>query len=209
MKTRPPHFAQPDGKCTVTDGPVFAQIEAENVWRWESGESRVRERAVIRAYRATEDGRVVDLEFQFTALNDPVLRARRGPLHYGGRNLRLGKVVDQEISFHTDLANVTPRMAWAELSGKLGAAPQPSGLVVIQHGRNPCYPGDWVKFPELNWFQPAFPASGTRYELKQGEPLLLRFRLWLHRGAPASEAGCAAQWRAYYASLAPTYFPDR
>jgi len=100
-------------------------------------------------------------------------------------------------------------MAWGELSGKFGDAPQPSGIIVLQHRANPDYPGDWVKFPELNWFQPTFPASGTRYELKKGEPLVLRFRLWLHRGANASKENCAAHWRAYHASLAPTYFPNR
>lgn len=202
-------FAKPIGKCTASSGPVFAQIEAENFWKWENGESLVHERAVIRAYRATGDDRVVDLEFQFTALNDPVLLARRGTDKYGGLNIRLASVKDQEISFHSDPTNAVLRMTWAELSGKFGDAGQPSGIVVLQHAANPDYPGEWVKFPELNWFQPTFPANGTRYELKKGEPLVLRFRLWLHRGAQASEENGAAQWRAYHASLAPTYLPNR
>lgn len=195
-------FARPTGKCTGTSGPVFAQLEAENVWQWEDGESLVRERAIIRAYHATGDDRLVDLEFQFTALHDTVSLARRGTDKYGGLNLRLAKVLDQEIIFHTDPTNASPRMAWAELSGTFGDATQPSGMVVLQHSANPDYPGDWVKFPELDWFQPTFPASGTRYELKKGKPLVLRFRLWLHRGAKASEENCAAHWRAYHSPLA-------
>ena len=202
-------FARPIGKCTTTSGPVFAQIEAENVWQWENGESLVHERAIIRAYHATSDGRIVDLEFRFTALNDPVLLARRGTEHYGGLNIRLAKVAEQEISFHTDPTNTATRMAWAELFGKFGDALQPSGVVVLQNRANPDYPGDWVKFPELNWFQPTFPASGTRYELKKGQPLVLRFRFWLHRGTPASEENCAAHWRAYHSSLAPAFLRNR
>jgi hypothetical protein len=66
-----------------------------------------------------------------------------------------------------------------------------------------------VKFPEINWFQPTFPASGTRYELKQGEPLVLRYRLWLHRGANSDEVQCAAQWLAYNSSLAPNFLSAR
>ena len=201
-------FARPDGKCTVTDGPVFAQITAENIWHWETGEALVRERAIIRAYRATGDDRIVDLEFQFTALDEPVLLARRGTLHYGGLNIRLAKVAEQEITFHTDPTNAAPRMAWAELSGRFSDAPRPSGIVVLQNRANLDYPGDWVKFPDLNWFQPTFPASGTRYELKKGEPLVLRFRLWLHRGAQASEEKCAAQWRAYHTPAAPTFLAN-
>jgi hypothetical protein len=202
-------FARPTGECKITSGPVFAQIEAENVWQWENGESLVHERAIVRAYQATGDDRLIDLEFHFTALNDPVLLARRGTDKYGGLNIRLAKVVDQAIAFHTDATNDQPRMAWAELSGKFNATAPPSSLVVLQHRANPDYPGDWVKFPELNWFQPTFPASGTRYELKKGEPLVLRFRLWLHRGAKASEESCAAHWRAYHAAQAPSYFPNR
>ena len=201
-------FAKPIGKCIATSGPVFAQIEAENVWKWENGEPLVHERAVIRAYRATGDDRVVDLEFQFTALNDPVSLARRGTDKYGGLNIRLASVKDQEITDHTDPTNAAPRMAWAELSGKFGDAPRPSGVVVLQHSANPDYPGEWVKFPELNWFQPTFPASGRRYELKKGEPLVLRFRLRLHRGAKAIDENCAAHWRAYHSPAAPSYLPN-
>ncbi len=200
-------IARPTGKCAVTSGPVFAQLEAENVWKWEDTDSIVHERAVIRAYHATGDDRIVDLEFEFTALNDPVLLARRGTDKYGGLNIRLAGVTNQEIVCHTDATNVSPRAAWAELSGKFGEAPQASGIAVLQHSTNPDYPGEWVEFPALNWFQPTFPASGTRYELKKGQPLVLRFRLWLHRGAKASEESCAARWRAYHAAMAPNFFP--
>ena len=202
-------FAKPTGRCITTGGPVFAQIEADNTWKWETGEALVQEKAIIRLYHATGDDRLVDLEFRFTALQEPVLLARRGTDKYGGLNIRLAKVADQEIIFHTDPTNATPRLAWAELTGKFGDAAKPSGLVVIQSEANPNYPGDWVKFPELNWFQPTFPASGTRYELKPGQPLVLRFRLWLHRGAKADEARCAAQARAYLSTATPTFFPKR
>jgi hypothetical protein len=199
-------FARPTGKCSAASGPVFAQIEAENIWKWEDKESLVHERAIIRAYRTTGDQRLIDLQFQFTALSEPVLLARRGTDKYGGLNLRLAKVIEQEIAFHTDASNASPRMAWAELNGRFGEAGRTTGLVVFQHNANSDYPGDWVKFPEINWFQPTFPASGTRYELKKGEPLVLRFRLWLHRGAKASVENCMMQWRAFQAAVAPSGF---
>lgn len=200
-------FAKPTGRCITTGGQVFAQIEADNVWKWKTGEALVREKAVIRLYHATGDDRLVDLEFCFTALQEPVLLARRGTDKYGGLNIRLAKVAEQEIIFHTDPTNATPRLAWAELSGKFGDATKPSGIVVIQNTANPDYPGDWVKFPDLNWFQPTFPATGARYELKPGQPLVLRFRLWLHRGAKADEARCAVQARAYLSPVTPKFFP--
>ena len=200
-------LARPTGKCTVTSGSVFAQIEAENIWKWGDTNAVVHERAVIRAYRATGDERIIDLEFEFKALDDPVLLARRGTLHYGGLNMRFAKVDGQEIVTNTSPVNVTPRAAWAELSGKFDGSPNPSGIVVLQHSANPDYPGDWVAFPNLNWLQPTFPASGTRYELKKGVPLVLHFRLWLHRGGKTAEEKCAVQWHAFQLPAAPQFLP--
>jgi len=200
-------FARPTGDCKTASGPVFAQLDAENIWKWYDSDPIVHERAIIRAYRATGDSRVIDLEFQFTALGDPVLLARRATTHYGGLNIRLAKVEDQGIVTNISLAQVTPRMAWSEVSGKFDGASRSSGVVVLQNPANPDYPGEWVEYPNLNWVQPTFPDSGTRYELKKSEPLVLRFRLWLHRGTKASDNDCAAHWRAYDAAAAPKLFP--
>ena len=197
-------FARPTGHCLVTSGPVFAQLDTENLWKWEDRDAIVRERAVIRAYRATPRGRIIDLEFTFTALNDPVLLARRETKNYGGLNIRLAAVKNQRITPHTDPTNANPRLAWGEVAGTFSDAKNPSGVVVLQSAANPSYPGDWVQYPELNWLQPTFPASGARYELKKDQPLVLRYRLWLHRGPTATDDSCADQWRAYHSGSAPT-----
>ena len=190
-------FARPTGNVALRNGPVFAQIEAENLWLWEDREPIVRERTIIRAYRETPLGRCVDLEFQFTALKDEVAIARRGTEHYGGLNLRFSAVKEQDMLFHTDAPDVKPRMAWAGLSGTFPGGRAPLGVSIFQRQTNPAYPGDWIKYPELNWLQPTFPAAGARWVLKPRQPLVLRFRLWLHRGGKASEDLQAAQWRAY------------
>ena len=204
-------FARPAGKCAAVSGPVFAQIDAANTWEWETGEPIVRERAIIRAYRATALGRLIDLELQFEALSDPVELARRGTSHYGGLNVRLNAVKDQRIIKHTDPVGSAvagqhalpayPRAAWSDLSGVFPGATEPAGLVVIQHASNPDYPGDWIEYPELNWVQPTFPASGTRHQLQKGKPLSLKFRFWIHPGAsvtdPAALDQCLAAQSAY------------
>jgi hypothetical protein len=189
-------FARPTGQCLGRGGVVMAQIEAENLWRWEDQEPIVRERVIIRAWRASAAGRYVDLEFEFTALKDEVTIARRDTRLYGGLNIRLAPVKDQHINFFTDPPAKSPRMAWAELSGMFAGGKEPVGLAVFQSPTNPNYPGDWVKYPEINWFQPTFPAAGTRYALKKGQPLVLQFRLWIHPGS-ASEAEMAGSWSAY------------
>ena len=200
-------FARPTGKVRLASGPVFAEIEAENLWLWEDREPIVREQAIIRAYRATAQGRVVDLAFRFVALKDGITIARRGTEHYGGLNVRMTTPAAQEISVHTDTSNAVPRRAWSDLSGVFGAASAASGLTVLQCQANPDYPGDWVQYPQLSWCQPAFPAAGTRYALLRDQPLVLRFRLVVHLGAKPDEARAAKLWDALHASgaAAPSF----
>jgi len=188
-------FSRPTGNCMVKEGSVCALIDAENIWRWEDQEPIVRERTLIRAWRAGATGRFIDLEFRFTALRDDVALARRGMTAYGGLNIRLAPVQDQEIVFHTDPPGTASRSAWAELSGVFAGGKMAS-LAVFQASTNPDYPGDWVRYPEINWFQPTFPANGTRYVLRPGQPLVLRYRLWICAGR-VSEAKLADAWRAY------------
>lgn len=185
-------FAWPTGVCMTQDGPDNARIEAENLWRWEDQEPIVRELAVIQAWRSTPAGRFIDLEFHFTALKEEVALARRETNLYGGLNIRLAAVKQQEIRFVNDPPGATPRRAWGELSGIFSGAAV-TGLAVFQSPANPDYPGDWIQYPELNWLQPTFPAAGTRYVLKPGQPLTLKFRLWIHAGK-ASESKLAEVW---------------
>jgi len=194
-------FARPVGKCEVFSGPVFCGVSAENVWRWEDREPVVRERAVIRAYRSGALGRVIDLEFTFEAIDLPVQVARRGTNAYGGLNIRLSAIAGQQFKKYTAPAGSNPRPSWSDASGSFAGAQKPSGLVVMQMASNHDYPGDWIDFPDMNWLQPTFPASGTRFELKKGNPLTLRFRLWIHSGGPVSETSANACWQAAHSSF--------
>jgi hypothetical protein len=189
-------FARPTGHCTGEGGPVFARIEAENLWLWEDRDPIVRERAVIRAWRQGSRERMIDLEFTFTALKDGVAVARRETRLYGGLNIRLAPVTDQEVRFFTSSIGAVPRQAWAELSGVFSTGKSVAGLTVFQNPANPNYPGDWVKYPELNWFQPTFPAAGTRFVLKKDQPLVLKYRLWIHSGR-STESDSAERWTDY------------
>jgi hypothetical protein len=196
-------FARPTGRCQAFSGGVFAEVDAENLWSWEDGTPILKERARIRVYRAVTQGRWVDLDFQFTALDETVKLARRNTTLYGGLNLRLNAVRDQRITKHTDPSNSSPRRSWSDLSGTFEGSSQPAGLSVIQHASNPDYPGDWVDYPELNWVQPTFPASGTRYEVRQDRPLRLRYRLWIHPGTGLPEATARDHWDAAHSPAAP------
>lgn len=185
-------FVYPTGRYRVTDGVVFAQVEAENVWRWEGGDPIVLEWARIRVYRRTGQGQCIDLALFFTALKQPVLLARRQTNLYGGLNLRLSAIQEQQFLFHTE-----GQQAWAGAFGVFPKGNQPAGLLIFPHTKNHYHPPEWVQYPDLNWLQPTFPASGIRYELSPGKPLALRYRLWIRQGEAPPPDLWQAMWQAY------------
>ena len=187
-------FARPTGAIELTDGKEYSQVEAENLWMWGDTTPIVREVALIRAYRATSRGRIIDLVFRFVALKDSVTIARRETSLYGGLSIRMQTPQEQEISTFTDTSDVATRRAWSDLSGLFARAETKSGMTVLQYRNNPDYPDAWIQYPELSWCQPAFPATGTRYKLAPGEPLVLRYRLFIHSGAKPDQKVVSKLW---------------
>lgn len=187
-------FARPTGHLQLTNGADAAEIEAENLWKWEDKTPIVRELATIVVHRAGQHGRFVDLKFQFTALTDGVRLARRGGNLYGGLNIRLSPVQGLKLTHHADPANAEARPAWSDSIGIRAGGTEPVGFAVFEKATNPHYPGDYIEYPDLPWFQPTFPHQGTRFELKKGEPLVLQYRLWIRRGGGISEKTYGQRW---------------
>ncbi|HAM11084.1 MAG: hypothetical protein A2X05_03855 [Bacteroidetes bacterium GWE2_41_25] len=190
-------FARPTGKINLQSGPAYSQVEAENLWMWGDTIPIVREVAIIRAYRSTPQGRVIDLAFRFVAIKDSITIARRDTKLYGGLNIRMHTPIEQVISFHTDSANMMPQRSWSDLSGLFAGAGQPSGMMVLQHHQNPGYPGEWIQYPDLSWVQPTFPASGTRFKLEKDQELVLRYRIIVHSGFKPDNDTAALLWDAF------------
>ena len=190
-------FARPTGKIELHGGADFALIEAENLWKWEDKTPIVREVAIIRTQRAGEHGWYVDLSLRFTALEHDVAIARRGTDKYGGLSIRLAPVAGHRVMLHTDPPDAAPRRNWADSVGVRPGGQGPVGLAVFQRSTNPGYPGQWIQYPQLPWFQPTFPAAGTRYVLKKDRPLVLKYRLWIRRGAAVSPEEYARRWDGY------------
>ena len=198
-------FARPTGNIEYTSGPVYAEIDAENLWMWEDKEPIVRERAIIRVYHSSSDNRIIDLTINLLALEDSVTIATRFTNSYGGLNLRMMTPESQEISYFTDEADSKPLRAWSDFNGIFEGAKSTSGLMVLQHQDNPEYPGDWVEYPNLAWVQPTFPSSGTRYLLDTAESLVLRYRLIIHTGGEPGKDISEKRWDAYHETSTPLY----
>ena len=195
-------FARPTGRIKYQTEKEFARIEAENIWMWKDSVPVVQEVALIRVCRETAQGRIIDLAFRFVALKDSITIARRETKLYGGLNVRMQTPKKQKITAYTDSSNVVPLRAWSDLSGLFAGAKAPSGMMVFQHHQNPDYPGDWIQYPDLSWCQPTFPASGTRYPLLKGKPLVLRFRLFVHPGILPDQSIIRSTWDSFNAEEA-------
>ncbi len=190
-------FARPSKLISAGASGGVATIKAENIWKWDDKESIVREHATIRVSSADGGGYFVDFEFRFTALVDGVKVARRGQKAYGGLNIRTALQGEQKIIEHTDPAKASPKRSYAQISGTPTGGKKSAALAIIQHAGNPEYPGDWVKYPNLGWLQPTFPASGKKFPLSKDKPLVLKYRLWVQPGSGADEKQLAKVWDDY------------
>jgi hypothetical protein len=198
-------FARPTGKTECTNGPVFAQVVAENLWMWENIKPIVRESAVIRVYRAISSTRIIDLTIKLDALEDSITIATRGTDSYGGLNLRMQTPESQDISYLTDKTGSNPLCAWSDFNGIFKGADSTSGLMVLQHKENPGYPGSWREYPDLAWVQPTFPTPGTRFPLSTKKPLILRYRLIVHSGGKPDELISRRRWDAFNETFTPHF----
>ena len=190
-------WARPTGKIETRGGDDWAEVTAENRWMWQDKTPIVHETATIRAWKAGDHGRHIDLAFKFEAIEEGVTLARRGTKHYGGLNIRLAKIRDMKLAHHADPDGAVPGMAWQLASGTWPGATEPASMVVFEASDNPGYPADCVQYPDLPWFQPAFPAAGARHELPKAQPLVLRYRIWIRPGAPPAERELRDQWTIY------------
>jgi hypothetical protein len=198
-------WARPVALRQIASGPVLALVDAENVWKWGDTTPIVKERVVIRAFRHTDRSRFLDVDIELVALVDDVAIGGRPGASYGGFNLRTYPSFDQrKIDMRIDPADAEPRRAWYHLTGNFPGGKGPAGVVMLEHVTNPDYPNqpnahgaDLVPgaYPRWRSVQPAWPGS-RKVDLPKGEPLLLRYRLWIHPGL-GDEATLTDVWQSY------------
>ncbi len=185
------------GKIETRGGDGWAEVEAENRWMWEDKIPIVRETTTIRAWQVGAHGRCIDLTLRFEAMEDGVTLARRGTKQYGGLNIRLAKVGGLKLAHHADPPGTSPRMAWQLAAGTWPGSAGPSSVTVFEKTGNPGYPADYIEYPDLSWFQPAFPPAATRHALEKTRPLTLRYRFWIRGGKAPGEKDLREQWHIY------------
>ncbi|MBI5394594.1 MAG: PmoA family protein [Verrucomicrobia bacterium] len=163
-------------------GPVFARLGVSTGWY--VGERKiVDETAWLTVFRADETGRAMDVDLTLEATKEPVTIGGREKKGYGGFTLRFAP--------RTETVLWTPNgklpkdadhdhFPWADLSAKLAGGTGVSGAAIFDHAQNPGFPNTWC-LRHYGVISPTYPGEGT-HEIKPGQPLRLRYRVWIHRG---------------------------
>lgn len=186
-------------------GPVAAVIGVENGWF--IGDRQVAaERVWIRAYRAGQRERSLDLEIYLVPLV-PLSLQGAGGKSYGGLTVRFAVQRQADAAITVPAGKTTADLLetpleWADLTTQIPGAPNRSGGAVFVHPQHPNYPPTWL----TRHYGPlcvGWPGVHAR-QYEPGQPHRLPYRMWLHSGDADVEqlkaqyaaftTGAQAQW---------------
>lgn len=147
----------------------------------------VEETTVIRVHRAEGDIRKIDFEIALLALEDEVrIGGSDNTKGYGGFSARL-RFPKTGLSFTATIGPVKPKNTpveagpWLDFSGDFRGDGRISGIAVLCHKSIPGYPRPWILRRRESMQNPVFPGREP-VGLSRDKPLVLRYRLILHRG---------------------------
>lgn len=168
------------------EGPVCATLGVQNTWQRDGGDPIVEEKVWVRVFKATGQGRAVDVQLTLAAVDQPVqlLGQENQNKGYGGLSLRFAPREETVITTPDGTEGEDSdhkRVAWADESGRFGGADATSGIAIFQHEANPGFPAAWT-LRHYGFLGVAWPGNeGTT--LAPGAPVTLRYRLWIHPGS--------------------------
>ena len=146
----------------------------------------VKETTTIRVYRAEGDIRKIDFQIELLALKDNMrLGGSEDAKGYGGFTTRIP--LPDGLAFTGTNGPVEPTNLsveagpWLDFSGNLGGRGKTSGLAILCHNSLPGYPQRWILRRKGSAQNPVFPGSQP-VPLSRERPLVLRYRLIIHRG---------------------------
>lgn len=194
----------------LEDGNDAAFVEVQNHWLDKDGKLQMAERRRMTA-QALEGGEwLLLLDLQFEARDAEVTLA---PTAFGPLGVRMAKTIGVTDGGGTirnseggvDEAGCFRQPArWVDYSGPITPAVS-EGITLMDHPTNPHHP---VPFHVRNdgWMGAALTFPGE-LKIAPGQPLRLRYALYVHAGIPASEA-IEKRWKEF-AAAGWTDFPAK
>jgi hypothetical protein len=146
----------------------------------------VKETTTIRVHRLEGDIRKIDLKIELLALKDNMrLGGSEDAKGYGGFTTRIP--LPDALAFTGTNGPVEPTNLsveagpWLDFSGNLGGQGKTSGLAILCHSSSPGYPQRWILRRKGSAQNPVYPGRHP-VPLSLEKPLVLRYRLIIHRG---------------------------
>jgi hypothetical protein len=161
----------------------------------------VDEQTAIRIHRAAADARKIDFEIRLLALQENLrLGGSEDEKGYGGFSVRVR--LPEGVRFLGEQGEVEPQVTaiaagpWLDISGPYGKDGATGGVTILEHPSLPGFPQPWILRRERSMQNPAFPGREP-VALSTQTPLVLKYRLVIHRGAADAER--IQPWFAEYA----------
>jgi hypothetical protein len=165
-------------------GPDTAVLGVDNGW-FTGIRQVMSERLLLRVHRATDEGRAIDLDFTWTAVDRPITLAGAEGKSYGGLTFRFAPGADTVITVPSERTRddlYMTRLSWTDLTRVWPSQRTTSGAAIFVHPSHPDYPPTWLTRHYgvlcLGW-----PGVRPR-TLAVGEPVRCQYRVWIHRGQP-------------------------
>lgn len=171
--------------------------------KWADGKPVVAERAVIRIHPRIGAARSIDFEIRLLALQaNTRLGGSDDAKGYGGFSPRIR--LPDDARFQGEHGDVEPQRTsvaagrWVNLTGTLNGKTL-GGIAMLTHPTLPVFPPEWILRRKNSMQNPVFPGRKP-VPLSETEPLVLRYRLVIHRGNTDREE--ISQWQRSYAKTA-------
>jgi hypothetical protein len=168
----------------VWESPLFTDAQGQR-------RPFVEERSVTRVYLADGAIRKIDFHQRLTALVDGVeIGGSEDAKGYGGFSYRV--VMPPDIRFMgaqgvvTPIENAVGSSPWMDVSGSYGATGK-SGLTVLTHPSTTGFPQPWILRARGSMQNAVYPGRQAVAILRD-RPVILRYRIVLHRGELAPSA---------------------
>jgi hypothetical protein len=171
-------------------------LSLENVWELDEKETVAEETVTIRIHRADRTGRAIDLELMIEAVDGPLelqgtpdQNKGYGGLCFRGAPMFTGATITTDEGVLKEDA-VNKPFRWTDLSTR------ELGISIFVSPDHPGFPTKWmIRNSYAGIINASWPGLGP-VVLKPGEPVILRYRIYVHRGD--SEAGkVKASYAAY------------
>jgi hypothetical protein len=177
------HFAGWLRRGQETDAAV---LSVENAWRLDERDVVAKEIVVLRVYPSNPVGRAIDVELLLTAIGGPLelQGATDQNKGYGGLCLRSApllrgaKMTTDKGAIKEDVVNT--RFRWADISS------DELGVAIFVPPDHPGFPLTWlIRNSYAGVINPSWPGLKP-VVLGPGQPVQLRYRIYVHRGDAAS-----------------------